>query len=54
MLLWFLELRYFLPPEMSGPIVDVILFQSKRLLESMSFIFKNNILKRRVGNNIRN
>ena len=52
MLFWFTELKYFLTPEMSGPIVDVILFQSKRLLESMSFIVKTNIFRRKVGNNV--
>ena len=54
MVLWFTDLKYFLPPEMSGPIVDAILFQTKRLIESMGFDVKTNIMRRSVGNNLRN
>jgi hypothetical protein len=46
MLFWFLELKYFLPPYMSGPIVDATVLQTKRLIESVSYYVKTNILRR--------
>ncbi len=53
MALWLTDINYILPPEMSGPIVDAILFQSKRLLDSMGYAIKTNIFRRKVGNNLR-
>ena len=46
MLLWFTELKYFLPSYMSGPIVDGIAMQTKRLFESISYYLKTNIFRR--------
>jgi len=46
MLFWFTELKYFLPPYMSGPIVDATSMQTKRLFESISFYVKSNIFRR--------
>lgn len=53
MALWLTDLKYFLPPEISGPLVDLILFQSKRLIQSLNFVIRTNILRRSVGNNLR-
>ena len=54
MLFWFGELKYILPPEMSGPFIHAALFQSKRLLEAIRSTMKKNILSRNVGSNLRN
>ena len=53
MLFWFGELSYFLPPEMSGPIVHAALFQSKKLIDAMGVTVKKNILRRSVGSSLR-
>lgn len=53
MLFWFGQLKYFLPPEMSGPIVHAAIFQSKRLVEAIGITVKKNVLRRNVGSNLR-
>ncbi len=53
MLFWFGELKYFLPPDMSGPIVDAALFQSKRLIEAIRYTMKKNMMNRNVGSSLR-
>jgi hypothetical protein len=53
MLFWFGELSYFLPPEMSGPIVHAALFQSKKLIDAMGVTVKKNFLRRSVGSSLR-
>jgi hypothetical protein len=53
MLFWFGELKYYLPPEMSGPVIHAALFQSKRLIEAMRDTMKRNILSRNVGSSLR-
>ena len=53
MLSWFGELKYFLPPEMSGPIVHAALFQSKKLVEAMRDAMRRNIMTRNVGSSLR-
>lgn len=40
MLFWFGQLKYFLPPEMSGPIVHSALFQSKKFVEQLELLLK--------------
>lgn len=54
MLFWFGQLKYFLPPEMSGPIVHAALFQSKKLVEAIGITVKKNVLRRNVGRSLRN
>ena len=54
MLFWFGELKYYLPPEMSGPVIHAALFQSKRLLEAVRSTMKKNILSRNIGSSLRN
>ena len=54
MLFWFGELKYILPPDMSGPFIHAALFQSKRLLEAVRATMKKNVLSRNVGSNLRN
>ena len=54
MLFWFGELKYILPPEMSGPFIHAALFQSKKLLEAVRTTMKKNILTRNVGSSLRN
>ncbi len=53
MLFWFGELKYFLPPEMSGPIVHAALFQSKKLAEAIRDTMKKNVMTRNVGSSLR-
>jgi hypothetical protein len=53
MLFWFGQLKYFLPPEMSGPIVHAALFQSKKLVEAIGITVKKNVLRRNVGSSMR-
>ena len=53
MLFWFGQLKYFLPPEMSGPIVHAAIFQSKKLVEAIGITVKKNVLRRNVGSNLR-
>ena len=53
MLFWFGELKYFLPPDMSGPIVHATLFQSKRLIEAIRDTMKKNMMNRNVGSSLR-
>ena len=53
MLFWFGELKYFLPPEMSGPIVNAALFQSKKLAEAIRDTMKKNVMTRNVGSSLR-
>ena len=53
MLFWFGQLKYFLPPEMSGPIVHAALFQSKKLIEAIRNKMKKNVLTRNVGSSLR-
>ena len=53
MLFWFGELKYFLPPDMSGPIVHAALFQSKRLIEAIRDKKKKNMMNRNVGSSLR-
>ena len=53
MLFWFGELNYFLPPDMSGPIVHAALFQSKRLIEAMRDTMRRNMMNRNVGSSLR-
>ena len=53
MLFWFGELKYFLPPDMSGPIVHAALFQSKRLIEAIRDKMKKNMMNRNVGSSLR-
>ena len=53
MLFWFGELKYFLPPDMSGPIVHAALFQSKRLIEVMRDTMRRNMMNRNVGSSLR-
>ena len=53
MLFWFGELKLYLPPEMSGPVVHAALFQSKRLIEAIRDATKRNILSRNVGSSLR-
>ena len=45
MLFWFGQLKYFLPPEMSGPIVHAALFQSKKLVEAIGITVKKKCFK---------
>ena len=52
MLFWFGQLRYFLPPEMSGPVVRAAIFQSKKLIEAIGITVKKNILRRQVGSSM--
>jgi hypothetical protein len=53
MLSWFGELKYFLPPEMSGPIVHAAIFHSKKLIEAIRNTMKKNVLTRNVGSSLR-
>ena len=53
MLFWFGELKYFLPPDMSGPIVHAALFQSKRLIEAMRDTMRRNMMNGNVGSSLR-
>ena len=53
MLFWFGELKYILPPEMSGPFIHAALFQSKKLLEAVRTTMKKNILTKNVGSSLR-
>ena len=53
MLFWFGQLKYFLPPEMSGPLIHAALFQSKKLVEAIGINVKKNVLRRNVGSNLR-
>ena len=48
MLFWFGQLKYFLPPEMSGPLIHAALFQSKKLVEAIGLTVKKNVLRRNV------
>ena len=52
MLFWFGQLSYFLPPEMSGPIIQAAVFQSKRLVEAIGVTVKKNVLRRNVGSSL--
>ena len=53
MLFWFGQLRYFLPPEMSGPVVTAAIFQSKKLIEAIGLTVRKNVLRRQVGSSLR-
>ena len=53
MLFWFGELKYILPPDMSGPFIHAALFQSKKLLEAVRTTMKKNILTGNVGRSLR-
>lgn len=53
MLAWFGQLRYFLPPNMSGPVVTAALFQSKKLIEAIGLTVRKNVLRRQVGSSLR-
>ena len=53
MLFWFGELKYFLPPGMSGPIVHAALFQSKKLIEAIRDSMRRNTMTRNVGSSLR-
>ena len=53
MLFWFAQLKYFLPPEMSGPVVTAALFQSKKLIEAIGVTVRKNVLRRQVGSSMR-
>ncbi len=53
MLFWFGELKYILPPDMSGPFIHAALFQSKKLLEAVRTTMKKNIMTRNVGSSLR-
>ena len=53
MLFWFGQLKYFLPPEMSGPLIHAALFQSKKLVEAIGITVKKNVLRRNVGSSLR-
>lgn len=53
MLFWFGELKYILPPDMSGPFIHAALFQSKKLLEAVRTTMKKNILTKNVGRSLR-
>ena len=53
MLFWFGQLKYFLPPEMSGPIVTAALFQTKKLVEAIGITVRKNVLRRNVGRSMR-
>ena len=50
MLFWFGELKYILPPDMSGPFIHAALFQSKKLLEAVRTTMKKNILFMSISN----
>ena len=54
MLFWFGELSYYLPPEMSGPIIHAAIFQTKKLIEALGVTVKKNVLRRNVGSSLRN
>lgn len=53
MLFWFGQLKYFLPPEMSGPVVRAALFQSKQLVDAIGVTVRKNVLRRQVGSSLR-
>ncbi len=53
MLFWFGQLNYFLPPEMSGPIIHAALFQSRKLVEAIGATIRKNALRRSVGSSLR-
>ena len=53
MLFWFGQLRYFLPPEMSRPVVTAAIFQSKKLIEAIGITVRKNVLRRQVGSSMR-
>ena len=53
MLNWFGQLKYFLPPGMSGPLIQAVLFQSKMLAEAIGITVKKNILRRNIGSSLR-
>ena len=53
MLYWFGQLNYFLPPEMSGPLIYAVLFQNKMLAEAIGITVKKNILRRNIGSSMR-
>lgn len=53
MLFWFGQLKYFLPPEMSGPVVRAALFETKKLIQAISANVKKNVLSRQVGSSLR-
>ena len=53
MLFWFGQLKYFLPPEMSGPVIHAALFESKKLVEAMGISVKKKALRRNVGSRFR-
>ena len=53
MLYWFGQLKYFFPPEMSGPLIYAVLFQSKMIAEAIGITVKKNILRRKVGSSLR-
>ena len=53
MLFWFGELKYILPPDMSGPFIHAALFQSKKLLEAIRNSMKRNVLTKNVGSSLR-
>lgn len=53
MLFWFGQLNYFLPPEMSGPVVRASLFESKKLVQAIGANVKKNVLSRQVGSSLR-
>ena len=53
MLYWFGQLKYFFPPEMSGPLIYAVLFQSKMLAEAIGITVKKNILRRNIGSSLR-
>ena len=53
MLYWFGQLNYFLPPEMSGPLIHAALFQNKMLAEAIGITVKKNILRRNIGSSLR-
>ena len=53
MLFWFGQLKYFLPPEMSGPIVTAALFQTRKLVDAIGITVRKNVLRRNVGRSMR-
>ena len=53
MLYWLGQLKYFLPPEMSGPLIHAALFQNKMLAEAIGITVKKNILRRNIGSSLR-
>jgi hypothetical protein len=53
MVFWFGQLVYYLPPDMSGPIIHAVLFQSKKLIEAIGVNVRKNVLRRNVGSSLR-